>query len=295
MRIAILGASGLIGHKLFEKLGERFGDDVYAVLHRQKADFAETGLFEGPRVIEDVRALEFEKLEGILHVLQPDVVLNCVGITKRRPTVNDPEYAIGVNSLFPHRLANWAKEHGRRVIHFSTDCVFNGQDGPYTEDSPTTGEDAYGRTKALGEIRYDHCLTIRSSFIGRELSEFSELLEWFLAQEGQTIKGFTNALYSGVSTIYMSEVVGDIIERHQDLGGLLQLATPEPISKYDLLCTARDAFDVNVEIVPDGDFVIKPTLDGSKLRAAIGYEVPSWKDMMAELAADPLYAQLKRS
>lgn len=294
MRILVLGASGLIGHKLFQNLTTRFGD-VHGVLHRDRSLFSGFQLFEGDKIIDNVDASYFPKLEGILHAVNPDVVLSCIGITKRRPEVNDALYAIEVNSMLPHRLADWAKKQSKRIIHFSTDCVFDGSLGDYTEESNTTGPDAYGKTKALGEINYDHTLTIRSSFIGRELDVFSELLEWFIGQQGKTIKGFTNALYSGVSTIFMSKVVGDIIESHPDLSGLYQLSTPDPISKYDLLCCARDAFNMDVEIIPDGDFVIKPTLDGSKLREKIKLEVPTWTEMMQGLAAETMYDYLNRT
>jgi dTDP-4-dehydrorhamnose reductase len=293
-RILVLGASGLIGHKLFEKLGERF-DDVSAVLHRDRSCFKGSGLFTGDNVIDNVDASDFPKLSGILHAVDPDVVLNCVGITKRKPEVNDALYVTEVNCMLPHRLAKWAGENGKRIIHFSTDCVFNGEVGDYTEESATNGPDAYGRTKAIGEIRYDHTLTIRSSFIGRELDAFSELLEWFIGQEGKTIKGFTNAFYSGVSTIFMSKVVGDIIESHPDISDLHQLAMPTPISKYDLLCCARDAFNMNVEIIPDGDFTIKPTLDGSKLQKKLNLEIPDWQTMMQELANETQYDYLGRT
>lgn len=285
MRIVVLGASGLIGHKLFQMLGVRF-DDVHAVLHGSRDRFATAGLFKESNSSEHVDVQDFPVLRKILETRAPDVVLNCAGITKRRPEIDMPLRAISVNALFPHRLAEWAGENNVRIIHFSTDCVFDGTLGNYTEDSDTTGKDAYGKTKALGEIRYDHSLTLRSSFIGRELSVFSELLEWFLAQDGETIKGFTNAYYSGISTPQMARIVGDVIEHHPDLNGLYQLSTVEPISKFDLLTKAKQAFGKNIEIEPDDDFVNKPTLDGSKLRAVYDPAIPSWDDMMTELADD---------
>ena len=233
--------------------------------------------------------LDFDGLTATLADLQPDVVMNCVGITKRKPEVNEPLLAIGVNSMFPHKLAQLAEKNKFRVVHFSTDCVFNGQLGNYNEESVTTGEDPYGQTKALGEIRYPHTLTIRSSFIGRELAGRTELLEWLISQDGKTIKGFTKAMYSGVSTHVMSRVVLDIIENHPEISHLHQLSTAEPISKYDLLCLARDAFKLDIEIIPDDSFEIKPTLDSAKLRTAMDVKVPSWEEMMAEIAADPTY------
>jgi len=289
MKIVILGASGLIGHKLFQTM-QAAGHKTYGILHGKKSDFSGIELLQSDSIIESVEVMDFDKLHGILHAIQPDVVLNCIGITKRKEAVNDPIQALGVNSLFPHRLANLAQEMNFRVIHFSTDCVFNGELGNYNEESDTTGEDAYGKTKALGEIRYPHTLTVRSSFIGRELSGKTELLEWLISENGNTIKGFTQAWYSGVSTIFMAKTVLDIIENYPNISGLHQLSTPEPISKYDLLCLARDAYKLDIEIIPDSSFGIKPTLDGRKLRKAMNLNVPSWQEMMNELAADTLYS-----
>jgi len=285
MRIVVLGGGGLIGHKLFQILGERFGD-VHAVLHGHRNAYSANGLFECRHVVERVDVQDFDLLRGVLTALAPDVVLNCAGITKRRPEINDPLEAIPVNALFPHRLAAWASENGVRLVHFSTDCVFDGNDGPYTESSPTTAKDSYGRTKAMGEIDYGPGLTIRSSFIGRELAMGSELLEWFLAQDGQAIKGFDEVYYSGVSTPVMARIVGDILAYHPNIEGLYQLAMPTPISKYDLLCLARDAFGVNVEIRRDTEVVSRPILDGSRLRKALNLALPSWPEMMAELASE---------
>lgn len=286
MRIVILGASGLIGHKLFQVLDARFGG-VVPVLHGARDRFAPFGLFQGESTVEDVEVWDFEAACKTLEALEPDVVLNCAGITKRRPEINDPITAIKVNALWPHHLAHWGKAHGARMIHFSTDCVFDASKGDYTEDDVTTARDAYGQTKALGETRYDHALTIRSSFIGRELAVHSELLDWFLAQGGKTIGGFSDVLYTGVSTAELARIVGDIIEHHPDLGGLYQLSVPEPISKYDLLCLAREAFDVDVTIEPNDTARGRATLLSDRLREAIGFQVPTWPEMMTALAADP--------
>lgn len=283
--ILILGVSGLIGHKLYEKLGKRF-DKVSGTFHSTKDRFSSYNLFETGDLIEHVEAQNINQTLETIAKVNPDVILNCAGITKRRPEVKTPIQAITVNALFPHRLAEWAKENGKRVIHFSTDCVFDGETGNYDEASITTARDAYGQTKALGEIRYNHSLTIRSSFIGQELSVHSELLDWFLQQRGKSIKGFTKALYTGVSTIEMARVVGDVIEHHPSLSGLYQLSVAQPISKYDLLCLAREAYDIDVEITPDDSFEIKPTLNGDALRKSIDLTLPSWPEMMKKLAAE---------
>jgi dTDP-4-dehydrorhamnose reductase len=290
MRIVILGAAGLIGHKLYQELSGR-SNDMVAVLHGSNT-FPQ--LFGSGGVVEEVDVADFAQLEGLLKGLAPEVVLNCAGITKRRDEIQDLERALLVNSVFPHRLCRIASRLGFRVIHFSTDCVFDGSEGDYTEDSVTTARDTYGRTKALGEVAGEGILTIRSSFIGRELLHGTELLEWFLDQDGGQINGFTNVLYSGISTPVMARTVRDIIHDHPTLSGLFNLGTVEPISKYDLLVLARDAFGIDVDIQPDPSVVSRPTLDGSKLRRVLDRAIPDWPTMMSELAEDPLYENTSR-
>lgn len=284
MRILILGASGLIGHQLLRELDGRF--EVYGTLHKSKKEYGNLSIFSNNNIIENVEVSNFEVLKGIFNAVNPDVILNCVGITKRKINSDNLLDVLLVNSVFPHQLANWAKINHKRVIHFSTDCVFNGKTGNYTEESLTTAEDIYGRTKALGEIDYSHTLTIRSSFIGQELFDKTELLEWFLSQEGKQINGFKNTFYSGVSTLFMAQVVKDIILNYPRLSGLYHLATDQPISKHELLNIAKELFKVNVEIIPEDKHIHNPTLDASKLKRELNLFVPSWMEMMTALAAN---------
>jgi dTDP-4-dehydrorhamnose reductase len=284
MRVVILGVSGLIGHQLFRVLSEGF--ETYGILHKKKGFYGNIPLLSGKNVIDNIDVNDFKSLKEVLTEINPGLILNCIGITLRKNEINNLADAIRTNALFPHLLAQWAGNNGKRVIHFSTDCVFNGKTGNYNEDSLTTAENTYGRTKALGEIRYENSLTIRSSFIGQELFGRTELLEWFLAQKGKQIKGFRNTFYSGVSTIFMAMTMKDIISHYPGLSGLYNLAPEKPISKYDLLCLARDAYKIDVDIVPEDQHVHFPTLDASKLRKAINLNVPSWKIMMEELASN---------
>lgn len=284
MKVLILGVSGLIGHKLLQELS--VDHEVFGTLHKTKDHYNNLELFAGSTIIEGIDVLKFDKLTGVLQAIDPDVVLNCVGITKRKIRQNNTLEVIETNASFPHKLAKWAINNNKRLIHFSTDCVFNGKEGDYTEESLTTAEDLYGRTKALGEIRYDHILTIRSSFIGQELFDRTELLDWVLSQDGKQIKGFKNALYSGVSTNFMAKTVNDIITNHTQLSSLYHLAPEVPISKYDLICLAKKAFGLNIDITPEKDYVHRPTLNAAKLKNEIGLKVPSWEEMMEELAKD---------
>jgi dTDP-4-dehydrorhamnose reductase len=284
MRILILGVSGLIGHQLLKQLSQNH--ETFGTLHKSKQKYGNLKLLSGFNIIENVDVNNFKFLKGIISTVNPDVILNCVGITKRKIKSENILETLQVNALFPHKLAEWALLNKKRIIHFSTDCVFNGNTGNYTENSLTTAEDIYGRTKALGEIKYPHTLTIRSSFIGRELFDKTELLEWFLAQDGKVINGFKNTFYSGVSTIFMSKLVDKIISEHPNLSGLYQLSPENPISKYDLLCIAKRAFKLEVEILVDEVQVHNPTLNSIKLRKELNLALPTWEEMMNELALE---------
>lgn len=285
MRILILGASGMLGHKLWQRLPQRF-PGAYAVLRGPRDSYSRFGLYDGSNVVDNVDACNLEDLLRVIERIGPQVILNCIGVTKRREAHGNPLPSIMLNAILPHRLAAWGAASGARVINFSTDCVFDGRQGGYTEPQLTNAEDLYGRTKALGEITGADALTIRSSFIGRELLNGTELLEWFLAQQGKTISGYRHALYSGISTLRLADLVGDIISKFPHLSGLYHVASTA-ISKYDLLRLARDAFGADVRIQPDDSVVIKRNLNGSKFQRATGYAPPDWRTMMVELAADP--------
>jgi dTDP-4-dehydrorhamnose reductase len=284
MRILILGATGMLGHKLWQRLRARF-PDTYATMRAARADFAYCGLFDSPNVIDRVDAMSVCALERVLADTGPGTIINCIAVTRRREAATDALTSIELNAALPHRLAAWAASRNARVIHFSTDCVFDGRTGGYTEASATNAEDLYGRTKALGEISGPGSLTLRTSFIGRELNRGTELLEWFLAQRGGRIKGYRNALYTGVSTLWMANLVGDILERHTSLSGVFQVAAPV-ISKFDLLGLARKAYNLPVEIDADDAVVVRRHLDGARFRQTTGIDVPDWSRMMADLAAD---------
>ncbi len=281
MKILILGSSGLIGHTLLRELSCLF--DTWGTLHKSKAAYA-SSFFDRYNVIENIDVRQISLVEKTIRSLSPDVVLNCTGITKRKIHNNNQLETIEVNACFPHRLADLSQQLNFRMVQFSTDCVFNGKEGNYAENSLTTAEDLYGRTKALGEVlNCPSCLTLRSSFIGQELFDKTELLDWFLKQKEKTIKGFTKTLYSGVSTVFMAKAVTRLIIDFPYLNGLYQLAPEKPVSKFELLSLAKEKFGVDVEIVPDYDHVHTPTLNAEKLRKETGISIPSWDEMMTGL------------
>jgi dTDP-4-dehydrorhamnose reductase len=273
----------MIGHQLWRELAPRH-EDVHGTLHGGSEVVTRYGLSD-ERLIKGFEASDFEAVSRMLDQVRPAVIINCLGITKRKPEAGDLSKMFQVNARFPHHLALWAARNRARVIHFSTDCVFDGSEGNYVERSVVTAPDLYGQTKYFGELDYDHCLTIRTSMIGRELAGYSELLEWFLAQRGKRIKGFKKALYSGLTTNEMARIASRIIEHHPSLSGRYQVAGPV-ISKYDLLVQLRQAYALDVEIVPDDTFHCDRTLQSQKFVAATGIQFPSWAEMARELAED---------
>ena len=285
-KVLVLGGSGMLGHKMFQILGERFRDTKCSISSSQIDPLlARTGLFSEDRVIFDLDVLDRVKLMEVLRGQEPDFVVNCVGVIKQRAGAHDPILSISINSLLPHLLAEICEHWGGRVVHFSTDCVFSGRDGSYTESSPSDAEDLYGKTKFLGEVRRSNALTLRTSIIGHELKNFASLLEWFLSQQGRTISGYRQVLYSGVTTNYLARVVGDVIEHHPELGGLYQVAS-RPITKYDLLCLVRDAYKLDLEINPEDEPISDRSMVGTPFEIATGAVAPPWPALVAELAAE---------
>ncbi len=285
--IAVLGAAGMLGHKMFQRLRTAFPGTV-AVMRKQAAcpPFHRINLLQGDDVQSGLDAMDFKALGSWLSEIRPQFIVNCIGIIKQRDQAHDAIPSIAINSLLPHRLAALAAGWGGRLIHFSSDCVFSGDRGGYTEEDESDARDLYGRSKFLGEAAGANALTLRTSIIGRELVEHRSLLDWFLAQKGRTIRGFHRVIYSGVTTNHLADLVATIIRDRPDLSGLHQVAS-RPVSKYDLLCLLRDAYSLDVEIMPDDTEQSDRSISGEKLYRAMGYQAPPWPELVRQLAADP--------
>lgn len=287
MRIFVLGGDGMLGHKMFQALRQRFPETYCSILGSKDDELHQKiTLFQQGHVFEQVDALNFQILQDLLTQLRPDHVINCIGIIKQRPQAKDYILSITLNSLLPHRLADLCRSWGGRLIHISTDCVFSGKRGNYREEDPSDAEDLYGKSKFLGEVQGDQALTLRTSIIGRELHHCQSLLEWFLSQNHGKVQGFKQAIFSGVTTNHLAEVVENLIENYPNLTGLYQVAS-SAISKYDLLCLLREAYRLDIEILPDEGFAIDRSLKGDRFREAIGYRCPAWPELVRQLADDP--------
>jgi dTDP-4-dehydrorhamnose reductase len=282
MRILVLGGDGMLGHQLLRQLGGHH--EIHVTLRRDRKSYESFGLFDAARSHFGVDARSFESLQKVVAACRPEAVVNAVGIVKQRAEASEAVENLEINSLLPHRLAMICGSAGARFVHFSTDCVFSGRRGKYVETDVSDAEDLYGRTKYLGETSAEHCLTLRTSMIGLELTRKLGLLEWFLAQRG-AVKGYTRAIFSGFTTLELARIVERILTAPVRPSGIYHVSS-EPISKFDLLTMIRDALDLPTKIEPYVGFKCDRTLDSSRFREILSYHPPSWKTMVDELARD---------
>lgn len=283
MNVLILGATGMLGHKLWQYAREHF--DAYATIRGAFDAVAGYGLFDPARTLCGVDAMEFATVERAVREVRPDAVVNCIGVVKQHALADDPVTCLTLNAVFPHRLRNLCAELGTRLLHISTDCVFTGKKGNYTESDTPDAIDLYGQSKLLGEVGGANCLTLRTSIIGRELGSSHGLVEWFLGAE-DTVCGYTRAVFSGFPTLVLAEILGDVLERHRDLAGLWHLASG-PISKHDLLVLLSAAYGRKTRIVPTNTPVCDRALDGAPLASRLGLRLESWQSMVGRMADDP--------
>ena len=281
MRILILGGDGMLGHQLFRHLKQRH--DVRVTLRLGPEAYEAYRLFDHGSAHHGVDVRQTDGLLQVLADFRPEAVVNAVGIVKQRTEAKEVIPSLEVNALLPHRLALMCRAVGARLVHLSTDCVFSGRKGAYRETDVPDAEDLYGRTKLLGEVSEPHCVTLRTSMIGPELSRKTSLLEWFLAQRGQTVKGFTKAIFSGFPTTELARIVERVLVEVPALHGLYHAAAG-PISKYDLLTLIRDRLKLPVTIERDSTFECDRSLDGSRFQRDTGYVAPAWETMIDDMA-----------
>ena len=273
----------MLGHKLVQVLAT--DADVWATVHSDAESLARPGIIEPSRIIPNTEASDVNSIKSAIDKAEPDVVINAIGIVKQLPTANDVISALSINSIFPHQLARLSGEMGFRGITISTDCVFDGRKGNYSEGDVPDAADLYGKSKQLGEVDAPNFLTLRTSIIGRELGTAHGLVEWFLSNRGGAVKGFTKAVFSGFPTIILAELIGKLIREHPDLRGIYNVSA-DPIDKYRLLTLLNDAYRANVEITPSDELVIDRSLDSARFREATGFRPAPWPEMIERMAAD---------
>lgn len=273
MRMLIFGASGMLGNATLRLFTQSPG---YLTFGSVRSSGALRLLPEHlhQNIITGVDVENIDSLTRLFARVHPDVVINCIGLVKQLAEADDPLAALPINAMLPHRLARLCEVANARLVHMSTDCVFSGEKGMYTEEDASDAKDLYGRSKYLGEVDYPHAITLRTSIIGHELDGARSLVGWFLAQEGQ-VKGFKRAIFSGLPTVEIARIIRDHVIPHPELHGLYHVSA-KPINKYDLLSLVAQEYGKTIEIIPDDKFAIDRSLDSSRFRAATGYDAPEW-------------------
>ena len=282
----------MLGHKLWQVAHPHL--DTWATVRALTPMLAAIGLGDPARTITGVDARQPSTIDAALDRAAPDAVVNCIGIVKQLAAAKDPVESIAINALHPHLVARACGSRGIRLVHISTDCVFDGTRGAYREADRPDASDLYGRSKALGEVTAPGCLTLRTSIIGRELSGASGLVEWFLSRRGAGADGFTRAVFSGFTTAALSALILRVLDRHPTLEGLYH-ASAAPIDKDTLLRMLNQAFAAGVTITARDEPRIDRSLDSTRFREATGITPPSWPEMIGELAGDRTpYDQVRR-
>jgi len=284
-RILVLGASGMLGSTMFRIFSNdqkytTYGSIREASAKRYFAPELQHALI--PNVYIDGES----GLLAAFAVAKPDVVINCIGIIKQMPNANDHLESLAINSSLPHRVAKYCDAMGARLVHFSTDCVFSGKKGLYTEDDFPDAYDLYGRSKFLGEVGYKNSITLRTSIIGHELNRSKSLVDWFLSQSG-AVRGFTKAVFSGLPTVEVARVVKAYVIPRPDLSGLYHLSV-DSINKFDLLHLVAQTYGRSIQIISDDKIVIDRSLNSDRFRVATGFQPRPWPNLIKDMHDDYL-------
>jgi dTDP-4-dehydrorhamnose reductase len=272
-RVLVLGATGMLGNAVLRLFAQSSGYEVFGSVRSSSAIHLLPKTMHS-NVINGIDVENIDSLMRLFAIAQPDIVINCVGLIKQLADADDPLAAIPINSVLPHRLAQLCEVAGARLVHMSTDCVFSGLKGMYTEADAADANDLYGRSKFLGEVDYPHAITLRTSIIGHELDGACSLIGWFLAQEG-SVKGYKRAIFSGLPTVEVARVIRDYVIPHPELHGLYHVSA-KPISKFDLLKIVSQIYGKTIHISADEELVIDRSLDSTRFSRATSFSPKSW-------------------
>ena len=277
MRVLVFGASGMLGNAVFRVLSEK---DDWAVFGTIRSD--ELKIFFPPtmagQLVVGCDVGNQDALINIFDQVRPDVVINCISLAKPLLSAGNPLEIVPIYALLPHRLARLCGLTGARLIHISSDGVFTGSKGQYTEDDIPDARDIYGVSKLLGEVNYPHTVTLRTSIIGHELRGNNGLLDWFLSQQ-ESCKCFSRAIFSGLPTVVLAQVIRDFVIPKATLFGIYHVAA-QPISKFDLLRIVAEEYGKSIKIIPLDEPVIDRSLNADRFLAATGYVPPAWPELI---------------
>ena len=268
-KILVLGSAGMLGHVVCKYLEELNQYQIFDASFRNK--------FRNESNL--INILDKDKLTDLIEKISPDIVINCIGVLIKGSNT-DKANAIYINSYFPHFLSDLIQKMNGRLIHVSTDCVFSGAKGGYSEFDSSDAVDIYGKTKSLGEVNNKNDLTFRTSIIGPELKMQGEgLFHWLMNQTG-SIHGFTKVFWSGVTTLELARAIHAAIE--ENLTGLINISAKQKISKCDLLKKITNIYTLqNVKIIASDDKIVDKSL--ISVRNDFNFKVKSYDKMLLDL------------
>ncbi|QQR81384.1 MAG: SDR family oxidoreductase [Deltaproteobacteria bacterium] len=277
MKVLVLGATGMLGHDIMHIFMEKKGWQVYGTVRTPSSrDFFPDKFADF--LVGNYDVENRNDLESLFLRIKPEVVVNCISLSKKILATNDPLKIIPIYAMLPHQLSALCREFNARFIHMSSDGIFSGAKGNYIETDFADSQDIYGRSKYLGEVHSRHAITLRTSIIGHELRGKEGLIEWFLSQKTKC-KCFSKAIYSGLPTVVLAQIIRDIIIPRPDLFGVYHIAS-NPISKCDLLQLVAKVYDKSIEIISDKEVMIDRSLNADRFRFATGYTPPSWLELI---------------
>ena len=283
IKVLVLGATGMLGNAMLRLFA---GSPGYIAQGSGRSAAGLRLLPEHlrPNVLIGVDVENPDALARLLGQVRPQVVVNCIGLVKQLAEADDPLAALPINAMLPHRLSRLCALLGARLVHISTDCVFAGTRGGYTEADAADAQDLYGRSKLLGEVAQEaHAITLRTSIIGHELASAHGLVGWFLAQPGP-VHGYARAVFSGLPTVELATIVRDHVLPRPELCGLYHVSAA-PIDKLALLRLVAAQYGRGTEIVPDERVVVDRSLDSTRFRQATGYAPPAWPELVRRMHA----------
>ena len=267
-KIMILGSSGMLGHMVYNYLMETKKFQIVDSSYPFSA--SENSLL--------LNVTDKQAVEDWIRTEKPDVIVNCIGALIK-DSQRDPANSIYLNSFFPYQLSKILRETGGRLIHLSTDCVFSGKKGGYSESDFCDAYDMYGKSKSLGEVNNGYDITLRTSLVGPELKKNGEgLLHWFLHQKG-LIEGYSNVYWSGVTTLELAKAIEEVI--NQKISGLVHFTSGVRISKYQLLQIIKNIWQLDdINIQESSNLKVDKSLLKSN---SFQYEYPSYQKMLQDL------------
>ena len=275
MKLLILGASGLLGNTILKYFFEKSDYQTFGTIRNTfKVKYFDKKYHKKLLILKDI--LDFVDLKNIINNIKPNVLINCIGLNnkiKKDDFLTIEKYIL-INSLFPHKLQSICSDFDIRLIHLSSDCVFSGKKGNYTEKDFPDPIDIYGKSKLMGELDYDKSLTIRKSVIGHELFSKEGLLEWFL-NKNDKVEGYKKAIFSGLTVLELARIIDIFILPKNDLNGILHIAG-FPISKYDLLNIISSEYKKSIDLIPNDFLEINRSLDSSYFNRLTGYQNQPW-------------------